>query len=198
MHSEAVLLKMLNPLEIRNNRRRTPGGTDPRGSAAVARRDRRGSRGRLGGRGQTVVEFALILPVVLLLTVGIIDIARLFTAYVSLTNGVREAALYASSGGYAKWCSGTAGDVPCPTGAGSHQFANPDSIGYHVQGESTGLTLTSITVAVPVCDNGTCDATSNWVTVAATVPFQPLTPLITTIMGSQVMVGASTTAQIQK
>ena len=49
-------------------------------------------------RGQALAEFALILPVFLVLTLGVVDGARIFTANIALTNGVREAALYASQG----------------------------------------------------------------------------------------------------
>ena len=154
---------------------------------------------RHASRGQTLVEFALILPVALLMTVGIIDVARLFAADISLTNGVREAALFAGSGAYDKWCSGSETDVTCPSGSTDMNLsANPDSIGYHIQGESTGLTLSQITIVPPTCDNGTCNSSSTTVTITATYPFTPLTPAIGAIMGSPITLRASTTAQIQK
>jgi TadE-like protein len=157
---------------------------------------------RLGARGQTLVEFTLILPVALLMTVGIIDVARLFAADISLTNGVREAALYAGSGAYVKWCSGDAADVPCPTGwtSGNISANAAGSIGYVIQGESTGITVTNITLQPPVCDGaaGTCDSSSNTVRITASYPFVPLTPMITAILGSPITLTAATTAQIQK
>lgn len=42
--------------------------------------------------GQAVVEFALTLPVLLLLLIGLVDMGRGFQAYASLGNAVREAA----------------------------------------------------------------------------------------------------------
>ena len=54
------------------------------------------------------MEFALILPVFLLLTLGVVDMARVFTSYIALTNGVANAAIYAGQGtNYLKWCSGS-------------------------------------------------------------------------------------------
>lgn len=45
-------------------------------------------------RGQSMVELALILPVIALLLVGSVDLGRVFFAYVRLTNAVKEGALY--------------------------------------------------------------------------------------------------------
>jgi len=45
---------------------------------------------------QAVVEFAVILPVLLLLVLGMIDLGRAFTFGVATTQGARESARYAS------------------------------------------------------------------------------------------------------
>jgi Flp pilus assembly protein TadG len=47
-------------------------------------------------RGQSLVEFALILPVLLFMTLGIIDLGRAFVYGVSAQQAAREAARYAS------------------------------------------------------------------------------------------------------
>lgn len=48
------------------------------------------------GRGQSLVEFAVVVPLFLLLVFGLIDVARLAFTYVSLSNGARELARSAS------------------------------------------------------------------------------------------------------
>src|SRR5690554_6072897 len=53
------------------------------------------SRGR---RGQTMAEFALTLPILLLLMFGVIEFARIFHAWVTLQNAARAAARYAVTG----------------------------------------------------------------------------------------------------
>ena len=47
-------------------------------------------------RGQALVEFALVLPILLLLVVGAMDFARMFSTKVTLTNAAREGANYLS------------------------------------------------------------------------------------------------------
>jgi hypothetical protein len=56
---------------------------------------RGGSRGR---RGQGTVEFALAIPVLLLLVFGTVDMGRIFQAYATVYHAAREAARYASTG----------------------------------------------------------------------------------------------------
>ena len=46
--------------------------------------------------GQTIVEFAMVVPLFLLLVFGLIDFSRLLFTYVSLTNGAREMARVAA------------------------------------------------------------------------------------------------------
>jgi len=45
-------------------------------------------------RGQTTVEFALVVGLLLILLFGIIDFSRLMFAYATMSNGVREGARY--------------------------------------------------------------------------------------------------------
>lgn len=46
--------------------------------------------------GQSAVEFALLAPVLLILMLGVIDFGRVYFAYVSVTNGARNGAHFAS------------------------------------------------------------------------------------------------------
>jgi hypothetical protein len=45
-------------------------------------------------KGQTIVEFAVVVGFLLLLLFGIIDFSRLLFAYATMSNGVREGARY--------------------------------------------------------------------------------------------------------
>ncbi|MDX9832728.1 MAG: pilus assembly protein [Anaerolineae bacterium] len=46
-------------------------------------------------RGQTLVEFSMVVTVLFLILFGIVDFSRLFFAYATMANGVREGARYA-------------------------------------------------------------------------------------------------------
>ena len=50
------------------------------------------------GKGQGLVEFALILPILLLLLLGIVEGARIIWAFITVQNAAREAARYAVTG----------------------------------------------------------------------------------------------------
>ncbi|MCH7699183.1 MAG: pilus assembly protein, partial [Chloroflexi bacterium] len=62
-------------------------------------RPRNGVRNRTRGRGdraQSLVEFALVAPFLIILMLGVIDYGRVYFAYVSVTNGARTGADFAS------------------------------------------------------------------------------------------------------
>jgi Flp pilus assembly protein TadG len=52
-------------------------------------------RSRRKGAGQSVVEFALILPILMTLLLVTVDVGRLFNTYVGVVNASREGAAYA-------------------------------------------------------------------------------------------------------
>lgn len=47
--------------------------------------------------GQSLVEIALLMPVLLVLLLGAVDLGRAFYAYVAITNAAREGARYGAS-----------------------------------------------------------------------------------------------------
>jgi hypothetical protein len=57
---------------------------------------------RRRSRGQALVEFALILPVLLLLLMLLIEVARLFSAWLIVENSAREAVRYAVTGEFSE------------------------------------------------------------------------------------------------
>ncbi len=60
------------------------------------RRSEQDRTGLRGEHGSTLVEFALVAPVLLLLLIGIFDVARIVNAYVTVSHASREGAHYAS------------------------------------------------------------------------------------------------------
>jgi Flp pilus assembly protein TadG len=59
-------------------------------------RDRAARGSRQGARGQALVEFALVFPIITLLAFGFIDVGRAVFAYNTLTNAARQAARVAA------------------------------------------------------------------------------------------------------
>lgn len=60
-------------------------GVRPLNASLVGR-----ARARANGHGQSLVEFALIFPVLILLLIGIFDLGRLVFAYNDITNAARN------------------------------------------------------------------------------------------------------------
>jgi hypothetical protein len=61
-------------------------------------------------RGQGVVEFALLVPILLLVVFGALDFGRAFYGYTVVVNAAREGAICASLGGLCP--AGAAGGTP--------------------------------------------------------------------------------------
>ena len=138
--------------------------------------------------GQSLVEFALILPVLLLLIVGVFDLARIVFDSTTLSAAVREGTRYAIVHGAAS---------SSPTGPGAASYSAP----------STDSTITTIVTRAAIGVN-TPTVTAVWsngdayrgspVTVAATFPFTPT--LSSAFLGGalQVTLSASSTMDIQR
>ena len=175
----------------------------------------RANRARRRGRGQTVVEFALILPVFLVATLAVVDGSRAFTAQIELTNGVRNAALFAYKGNYNSWCRdpsdpadadpGMPVTVSCPTGTGAANYgSDPGNLAYRIAAEASGMDRSLITLSAPLCGLGpgvptqSCASVSSpkYVTITATYRFTPLTPLLSQFWGGNITLTATSTARV--
>lgn len=72
----------------------------PRGAAPAIARPTATAKVRRAQQGQSLVEFALILPMFCLLIFGFADMGRLFFVEMDLQNAVRQAGRYASTGNH--------------------------------------------------------------------------------------------------
>ena len=106
-------------------------------------------------KGQSIVEMAFLLPILVLLLVVVVDAARAFDAYIVLTNATREGARYGSF----------VGQDSSVTVAAVQQVVVDD-----VQGSGTNLTRMEDFSASNVAVDGLF-ITSTAVTVTATYDF---------------------------
>ena len=115
-------------------------------------------------RGQSLVEFALVLPMLMILIFGVIDFGMALRSYITLTNATREGGRYAAIGN-------PAGAYPgdCTT------LTNTTVIGRVCTGMEgldldEGLQIVSVTYP-------TGQAPGNEVVVAADYTYEYITPL---------------------
>jgi len=116
-----------------------------RGGGTTKNRQRPG--GGAPDRGAAAVEFALLLPVLLLLVFGIIDLGRALNAQITLTQAAREGARLAA--------------------------LSEANVVSRTQTAATGLS--GVTVTVTACPSGSGAASD--ATVQVSYPFTFLTPL---------------------
>ena len=99
------------------------------------------------------MEFALVLPVLLLILVGIIDFAFLFQKYEIVTNAAREGARVGVLSGYAPGDAVARAEAYLAaaglTGAHAAPVATPTTVPVTVNGVSTTMNAIQVTVTYP-------------------------------------------------
>jgi Flp pilus assembly protein TadG len=147
-------------------------------------------------RGQALTEFALVLPVMLLLMLIAVDFGRLLFTYIAVNNAAREATYHAGVHG---------ADTPFNQTAYVEAVRAVGEREANVQGQGGEGVLT---VSAPVCsmaDGAILDChaasdfgtgTRNRVTVSVSQPFDFLTPFIGDLFGGGVTLTASATGPV--
>ena len=137
-------------------------------------------------RGQALVEFALLLPVFLLLLVVAVDFGRLFFTYIQINNAAREGANYAIHD-------------PTNTLAIKNQ-AIGEKNGQAQVGENAINLATScanefgVSIPCSMAEGGA--GSGSTITVTVNEPFKFLTPVIGAILGNTIQMNASATATV--
>jgi len=109
-------------------------------------------------KGQGLVEFALILPVLILILMAIIEFGFMFNSYLTLSNGVREAGRSAALG------------------------ADDATVELRLREAASSLDGSQLAITVTPAHRSRGDQ----ITVEATYTYQFLTPIISGIFGSGV------------
>jgi Flp pilus assembly protein TadG len=140
-------------------------------------------------RGQSFVEFALILPVFLVIMSAAVDLGRMAYARVTIANVAREASFQA-----AQTPTSYLAGQPCTSGS-----ENDNKVICRAILESTGsvITVTPADVAL-TCSPDCTESMGNTVTVTVTGRFSLLTPVMSVFFGgSTITFNSASTNQIK-
>ena len=153
------------------------------------------SKARRHRAGQSVVEFALVAPIMIVVLLGILDLARIYTTMMSVESAAREAADYGTALGAGKWQTGAPLDATvaemkrraCVSASDLPDYVDPDN------DPLTG-NCTNPSFACTIAPGGSCAAPTPGcedpllpspcvVTVTLTHDFKLLAPLNFEFMG---------------
>ena len=172
---------------------------DHRPVAMILRR-----RSKHSDRGQALVEFALILPLFLLVIFGLIDLGRfVITDHIlsqAAREGARQAAVEASWMGSTNTACGKAGGPVCP--ANVTALKNDALAAANGHGAGLGGSISDLNIS---CDSPGNEPTGLWtgvscnnktpgneVSVRVAYLYQPITPILGGLIGNVVRHGAAT------
>ena len=145
-------------------------------------------------RGQSLVEFALVTPILLLLFAGVGDLGRAFYGYVAIENAAKEGALYGSRYPLCDKYS-----LLCP---------DPDNVRWRFQQElgpnvknGNGSLIAESSVCIDASSGNVrgdlryCVPGDTYV-VSASYAFSPITPILSSIIGGDLTVSTASTAVV--
>jgi Flp pilus assembly protein TadG len=129
---------------------------------------------RRASRGTAIIEFALCLPFLVILALGTVDGARLYSTWNRTKHAAQQGANFAQYYPLRQASSGAS----CP---------DPDNIKARVLNEGSDLTVAVSPVASPACQDMTTTSAvqpGSTMTVTATAPFTFITPFARAIWGN--------------
>lgn len=135
----------------------------------------------IASHGQSVVEFAIVLPLMVVILVGIVDLARVYTTMLTVESAAREAADYAAFGSY-QWKPDVRANTEKEMTRRACVAARnlPDYVGTDTECTNPKVTFTPVAESCDVATNDPpCD-----VTVTVRYDFQLLVPLHIELMGA--------------
>ncbi len=163
-----------------------------------------------GRAGQSLVEMAMVLPVLTFLTFGLVDFGRAYFFQVSITNAAREGArvgiLNIYTGPQNPSCSSSNGWATCPV---QTDTGISTAVSNELLYSGIGLAPTAVTICPPHDSTGStagCANTSNrvdmwlsglpanqnyYVTVTVKYDFQLYTPLMQQLVGNPIHMSVS-------
>jgi Flp pilus assembly protein TadG len=106
-------------------------------------------------RGQGLVELAMVLPLLLLILIGVIDLGRVFFAYAAISNAAYEAARQAARGSYLYTpCVLDSTGTACDSTAMQRQLCPATDSTYTTDAQSGGMYQVTTIYATLRCELG--------------------------------------------
>lgn len=136
--------------------------------------------------GQSLVEFALVLPLLLVMVAGAVDLGRMFYSYVTIESAAREAAFYGASDPECDINQPLCLDPANVTWRLNEDLSGLDGVTWSIQCLDTGGTPRA---------NSAC-AEGDSYTVGITYPFQLVTPILSSVVGTGFDISVSQSALV--
>lgn len=132
--------------------------------------------------GQSLVEFALVIPLLLALVLAFADLGRVIYFYSAVNNAVREAARF---GSITQFASGAERDLQIQQRVVQFAVAAP-------------LNISDVTLYCDLDETDQDNPCDDHITVTATISIRPTVPLLTEIIGigSEYTITAESTMQM--
>ena len=147
----------------------------------IAQRHRRRRR----TRGQSLVEFAILLPIMLVFLAAVLDLGRVFYATITLNNAAREGAFQA-----AQTPDSFDQGQPCNTAT------NLVTCRVQLESKDSSVTVAAADITMTCSVSGCPEQAGSTVTVGVSGEFKLLTPLLSMVFGGQTLpMSAQATAQ---
>jgi PKD repeat protein len=143
-------------------------------------------------RGQSLVEFALVLPLILMLTLIALDFGRVYLGYINLQNVARIGANFAANNPTA-W--GSTPDTAAQTKYRNQILADATATNCRLP-KIAGVTQVPAPTFTDTNGNGTNDV-GDTVAVHVNCTFDVITPVISNVVGGNVAVSAGSTFPVK-
>jgi Flp pilus assembly protein TadG len=144
-------------------------------------------------RGQSIAEFAIILPVLLLLAAAAIDLGRLFYSYLAVENAAKEGALF---GARKPLCDD---ELACPGPGQSVAWAVENEAKTLLKQGANSLLATQVTcldtAGSQVPNLQDCQDGYKYI-VTVSYQFPLITPIISSIVGNSLTLSSTSTATV--
>src|ERR1700694_1573807 len=151
---------------------------------------------------QSLTEFALILPVLMLILLGVVDFGRVFYYWTSIANAAREGARYGTThpSAVATTCKADPNNIKyrVKQEAGTTMVIADSNITVYWVDSSTGVTTNASANCNPLPGDQRIYQNPNAVRVDVNYDFRAITPLISNFWGGGALrIGSSTTMVIE-